>query len=210
MWNPGDQVVLRGIYNSHVWYIQSANVVHDTVEEVALVVMPGAQCAAPNGYINGKHGTDENWNRWDDYLNDTWNMQYYNWRTNRLLILLQPEKYYASMYFWRHERNEFLCYYVNFQLPFKRTAIGFDTLDLELDIVVEPNYSWQWKDADDYRNGIERGVLISNWVQGVEEAKQDVFDKLERRQYPFDGHWLNWMPDPSWSPPRLPANWDKI
>jgi len=210
MWNPGDQVVLRGIYNSHVWYIQSANVVYDTAEEVALVVMPGAQCAAPNGYINGKHGTDENWNRWDDYLNDTWNMQYYNWRTNRLLILLQPEKYYASMYFWHHERNEFLCYYVNFQLPFKRTAIGFDTLDLELDIVVEPNYSWQWKDADDYRNGIERGVLISNWIQGIEEAKQEIFTKLEKRQYPFNRYWLNWMPDPNWSPPKLPANWDKI
>jgi protein associated with RNAse G/E len=210
MWKPGDHVVLRGIYNSHVWYIQSANVVHDTTEEVALVVMPGTQCAAPAGYITGKHGTDENWNRWGDYLNDNWNMQSYNWRTNRLLILLQPEKYYAHMCFWHDERNEFLCYYVNFQLPFKRTAIGFDTLDLELDIVVKPNHSWQWKDADDYRNGIECGVLTSHWIQGIEEAKQEIFTKLEKREYPFNGHWLSWMPDPSWSLPALPENWDKI
>jgi hypothetical protein len=33
---------------------------------------------------------------------------------------------------------------------------------------------------------------------------------LEKRQYPFDGSWLDWMPDPSWTPPKLPENWDKF
>ncbi len=210
MWNPGESVVLRGIYNQRVWYIQSAIVVHDKPEEVALAVLPGAQCAAPENYITGKHGADGHWNRWDDYLADQWNMETYNWRTNRLLILLQPGKYYASMYFWHDERNEFLCYYVNFQLPFKQTAIGFDTLDLELDIVIEPNYAWEWKDVDDYQRGIQRGVLLNDWTQSIEAAKPEVFAKLAEHQYPFDGSWLGWKPDPNWLPPKLPVNWDKI
>ncbi len=46
--------------------------------------------------------------------------------------------------------------------------------------------------------------------KGIEEAKRDVFAKLENRLYPFDGQWLNWLPDPNWEPPKLPVNWDKI
>lgn len=137
-------------------------------------------------------------------------MEAYTWHTNRLLILLQPEKYYASYYFWQADNNQFLCYYVNFQLPFHRSSIGFDTFDLELDIIIEPTYEWHWKDVEDYEKGIEHGILRKEWVKEINAAKPEVFDKLEKRQYPFDGTWLGWTPDPNWTPPPLPENWDKI
>ena len=209
-WKSGDTVAWRGIYNQRVSYMQSAVVVHDCAEEVALAILPGAECCAPEGYIEGKHGTSGQWDRWGEYMKGNWKMQGYAWHTNRLLILLQPEKYYASYYFWRADTNQFLCYYVNFQLPFHRTEIGFDSFDLELDIVIEPTYEWHWKDVDDYQRGIECGILLTEWVQEINTAKQEVFDKIEKRQYPYDGAWLDWMPDPTWSPPKLPENWDKI
>lgn len=210
IWKPDDAVALRGIYNHRVSYVQSAIVVQDKPEEVALAILPGAECYAPENYINGKHGTSGHWDRWEEYARGNWYMQRYTWRTNRLLILLQPEKYYASYYFWQAEKNQFLCYYINFQLPFRRSEIGFDSFDLELDIVIEPTYEWNWKDVEDYQRGIECGILLQEWVQRIDAAKPEVFDKLERRQYPFDGAWLNWMPDPNWSLPTLPENWDKI
>ena len=210
MWKSGDHVALRGVYNKRVWYIQSALVVQDGPEEVALAILPGAECTAPEGYINGKHGPNRQWDRWEDYVTDNWKMQSYIWHTNRLLILLQPEKYYATVYFWQANENRFLCYYINFQLPFQRTKIGFDTLDLELDIIIEPTFEWQWKDMDDYQSGIVHGVILSKWMQGIEEAQKEIFEKLEKHHYPFDGTWLNWMPDPDWSPPKLPENWDKM
>ena len=209
-WEPGDTVALRGIYNRRVSYMQSAVVVRDSSEEVALPILPGAGCCAPEGYINGKHGAAGRWDRWGEYLKGDWKMQSYLWHTNRLLILLQPEKYYASYYFWRANDNEFLCYYVNFQLPFHRSRFGFDTFDLELDIVIEPTYEWHWKDFDDYQRGIERGILSKEWVQEIDASQPEVFEKLKKRQYPFDGAWLDWMPEPNWSPPTLPENWDKI
>ena len=210
MWNPGDTVALRGIYNQSVSYIQSAVVVQDQPEEVALAILPGAECFAPEGYINGKHGLSGQWDRWGEYEKGKWKMQGYTWHTNRLLILLHPEKYYSSYYFWQADTNQFLCYYINFQLPFRRSKIGFDTFDLELDIIIEPTFEWRWKDADDYQKGIERGILLNEWIQEIDMARPEIFERLEKRKYPYDGSWLNWMPDPSWFPPKLPANWDKI
>lgn len=207
-WKPGEVVALRGIYNQRPWYIQAAVVVQDKPEEVALAILPGAECYAPEGYINGKHGPSRQWDRWGEYVQNNWKLQRYTWRTNRLLILLQPEKYYASCYFWQADENRFIGYYINFQLPFQRSKAGFDTLDLELDIVVEPTYEWRWKDVDEYREGIERGIIRKEWVREIDAAKQEILEKIEKRIYPFDGSWLGWMPN--WQPPVLPENWDKI
>jgi predicted RNA-binding protein associated with RNAse of E/G family len=125
-------------------------------------------------------------------------------------LLLEPGKYYSTIYFWNDESNEFLCYYINFQLPFHRSHCGVDTLDLDLDLIINPDFSYRWKDVDDYQKAIENEIIFPEWVEGIESARQDVLEKLETRRYPFDGSWLNWKPDPSWSPPKLPENWDKI
>jgi hypothetical protein len=210
MWNPGDSVALRGVYNHRVSYIQSAVVVQDQPEEVALTILPGAECFAPEGYINGKHGISGHWDRWGEYEKGNWKMERYTWRTNRLLILLQPKKYYASYYFWQANSGRFLCYYVNFQLPFQRSGIGFDSFDLELDIIIEPTHEWRWKDVEDYQRGIDCGILCKEWVQEIDTAKLEIFDKLEKRVYPYNDSWLSWIPNPNWLPPTLPENWDKI
>jgi protein associated with RNAse G/E len=206
MWKPGDIVAWRGIYRERVWHAQTTITVKDTPEEIVLVLLPGTECVAPEGYLDGKDSNKRRWN----FLDKDWETQKYSWHTNRLLLLLEPEKYYSIMHFWDDASNEFLCYYVNFQLPFKRSHNAVDTLDLDLDIIIRPDLSFEWKDEGDYQKAIDHGVIFPEWVQGIEDAKKDVFARLEGRQYPFDGKWLNWMPDPGWLPPRLPMNWDKI
>jgi hypothetical protein len=208
-WNPGDNVALRGMYDGHPWYIQSAIVVKDSPEEIALLVMPGAECAAPYGYIHQKHGPDGKWERWEEMLNPPWHLETYAWHTNRFLILLRPDEFFATIYIWQHKTGKFQCYYINFQLPFQRSHCGFDTFDLELDLVIGPDYQWKWKDIDEYRQGIESGILRADWVDGIESAQKDVFAKLEQRLYPLDGTWLDWKPDPTWKAPNLPAGWEK-
>jgi protein associated with RNAse G/E len=209
-WKPGDAVLLRGIYNQRVWIVQSAIVVKDTEDEVALAILPGAECMMPEGYINGKHGEPREWDRWGDYKKNNRDMQKFIWHTNRMLVLLEPQKYYATLYFWQEDTNQFLCYYINFQLPFWRSEYGFDSLDLELDIVIDPEHNWRWKDTDDYQKGIESGVIRQEWSDEIELAKLDVFEKMEKQKYPLDGRWLNWKPEINWVIPKLPTNWDKI
>ncbi len=158
------------------------------------------------GYSNGKNNGKRRW----DFKDKMWTLEKYFWHTNRLLFLLEPNKYYSTILFWNHQANKFVGYYINFQLPFRRSQSGIDTLDLELDLIINPDFSYEWKDIDDYQKAIENEIILPEWIQGIEIAKEEILDRLEKRQYPYDGSWLDWMPDPNWSPPTLPENWDKI
>ena len=209
LWNEGDNILLRGVYNGHATYVKSVRVVKDTPEETVLLIWPGAECAVPNGYIHHAHDTAQ-WDRWAETLANTMNLENFIWHTNRFLILLEPEKFYASIYIWEAATDEFLCYYINFQLPYRRSRLGFDTLDLDLDLVIEPTYQWQWKDVDEYEHGIRSGGIKLEWVTEIEHAKKEVFARLENREYPLNADWLNWRPNPNWSAPSLPENWDVI
>jgi protein associated with RNAse G/E len=205
-WKPGNVIAWRGIYRERVWHAQTVIVVRDNPEEIVLTLLPRTECMAPEGYSSGKNSFQRRWN----FKDKDWRLENYSWHTNRLLLLLEPGKYYSTIYFWHHESNEFLCYYINFQLPFQRSHCGVDTLDLDLDLIINPDFSYEWKDVDDYQKAIEKEIIFPEWIQEIETAKQEIFEKLEKRQYPYDGSWLNWMPDPDWSPPKLPQNWDKI
>jgi len=206
MWKPGDIVTWRGIFAKRVWHVQPTIVVKDSPDELVLTLLPGTECIAEETYLKGKQNSNRRW----DFKDRDWRLEKYIWQTNRLLLIFEPEKFYSTIYFWNNASHKFLCYYINFQEPFRCNAYGVDTLDLDLDIIIRPDLSFEWKDEADYQKAIDHGIIFPDWVQGIETAKQEIFDKLERRQYPFDGHWLNWMPDPDWSPPRLPMNWDKI
>jgi hypothetical protein len=81
---------------------------------------------------------------------------------------------------------------------------------LDLDLIINPDFSFEWKDLGDYQKAIDNGIIFPEWTLEIDEAVKEILDRLEKRQYPYDESWLNWLPDPSWSPPKLPENWDKI
>jgi predicted RNA-binding protein associated with RNAse of E/G family len=203
IWEPGDEIAWRGIFKKRIWHAQSTIVVKDTAEEIALAMLPGAECIAAEGYINGKRTAKRRW----DYVDSDWVLEKFTWHTNRLLTLTEAEKYYSTILFWDDQSNEFLCYYINFQLPFTRTQCGIDTLDLDLDLIINPDLSFEWKDIDDYEKGIETGLIVAEWVAQIDSAKREIFNRLEKREYPFDGSWLAWKPDTSWMPPKFPETW---
>jgi len=206
MWNPGDVVMWRGVLRGRVWHVQPTLVVKDNPEELVLALLPGTECMAEETYPLGKGEAK----RWWDFKDTEWKLGKYIWRTNRLLLIFEPEKCYSTIYYWNHTSNEFLHYYINFQLPFKRNHQSVDTLDWELDLIINPDFSHHWKDVDDYQKAIQDGLISTKWAKEIESAKPEIFRQLEKRQYPYDGSWLDWMPDPAWSPPKLPDNWDKM
>jgi protein associated with RNAse G/E len=206
MWEPGEVVSWRGVFNGRVWHVQPTIVVSDSSEEIVLTLLPGTECIADENYPKGKKFGKRRW----EFKDNDWKLEKYTWRTNRLLLLFEPEKYYSTIYFWNDASHEFLCYYINFQCPFQRTDCGVDTLDLDLDLIIRPDFSIEWKDEDDYRKAIEHNAMSTEWIQGIENAKTEILERLEKRLYPLDGAWLDWNPDPRWSPPKLPENWDRV
>ena len=101
---------------------------------------------------------------------------------------------------------------VNFETPFRRSPSGFDTLDLELDLVVSPDYALRWKDADEYNEGIRRGVITAATAEQIAKSQQEVLEKIERREESFDERWLDWIPDGQWGIPvlLLHPDWMKV
>jgi predicted RNA-binding protein associated with RNAse of E/G family len=206
MWKSGEEIAWRGVYKNRIWHANSTIVVKDSVEEIVLATLPGSECIAAEGYITGKRNAKRRW----DYINSDWVLEKFSWHTNRLLILTEPEKYYSTILFWDDKSNEFLCYYINFQLPFQRSQFGIDTLDLDLDLIIHPDLTFEWKDVDDYEKGIETGIILTEWVDQIELAKKEVFDRLAKREYPFDTSWLDWKPDSTWNPPKFPKTWLEV
>lgn len=206
MWQPGDIVMWRGIFNQRVWHAQPVVVVKDTPAELALALLPGAQGVSPEGYANGKRNGKRRW----DFKDGPWNLERYTWHSNRVLCLLEPGRYYSTMLFWRAADGEFLCYYMNFQLPFQRRRQAIDTLDLELDLIIHPDLSMEWKDREDYQSGIEHGIISAEWVAEIERAQGEIRDRAAKRAYPLDGAWLDWKPEPTWAAPALPEGWDEV
>ena len=147
--------------------------------------------------------------RWQEAKREVWDFQEFLWQRNRFLIFLRPKRYFDTILTWDHQSEQFLGYYINFQLPYARSLLGFDILDLDLDVVIDPSYEWRWKDEDDYRAGIEAGGIKANWVVQIEKAKQEVINLINQRGYPLGSEWIDWLPDPSWKPAKLPDNWSE-
>jgi len=206
---PGEPCALRGIFRNKVWLVQSVIVVKDEPAETVLLLLPGAQCVYPAGYARWRVHDQSGLTRWEEALSDHLSLTQ-AWETNRILIFLEPEKYYSCFLFWNQKTDQFVSYYINFQLPYRRSHCGFDTLDLDLDIVIEPDYQWKWKDVDEYELGIRQGGIRKEWVRGIEASKTEVFDRISRRKYPLDDSWLSWRPDPSWLAPALPPDWQVL
>jgi protein associated with RNAse G/E len=208
-WHTSDTCAYRGIVNNHVWLARSVIVVKDNRRQTILLLLPGAQCVYPEGYWHWRkdlsHGT-----RWQEARQEVIPLREFTWQTSRILIFLEPGKYYSTWLFWDHATDQFDCYYINYELPYRRSACGFDTLDLDLDIVVDPQYHWNWKDEDEYREGIREGGILKKWVEGVERSHAEVFERIEKRRPPLDGSWVQWQPDPAWTPPRLPEGWQVV
>jgi protein associated with RNAse G/E len=210
-WAVGDNCVLRGIVDGQVWLAQSVIVVKDEPDETILLLTPGAQCAFPEGYWRWRKNKDySHGTRWQEAKQEKIVLREFTWQTNRILMFLEPEKYYSCFLFWDQASDQFGCYYINYQLPYQRSHCGFDTLDLDLDIVIDLQYNWKWKDEDDYQEGIREGGIQSDWIKGIEKSHDEVFDRINKRSYPLDGSWLNWRPNPEWTNPGLPEKWRSV
>jgi predicted RNA-binding protein associated with RNAse of E/G family len=105
---------------------------------------------------------------------------------------------------WSAE-GRFLGWYVNFQRPIVRTEIGYDSMDLVVDLVVAPSYDWHWKDEAEFERAIRRGIVDEGQRRLVEVEAERVLHLIEQREGPFGAEWTTWGPPDDWEVPKLPA-----
>ncbi len=101
-------------------------------------------------------------------------------------------------------------WYVNLQEPFRRSGIGFETMDLMLDLIVDPDRTWRWKDEDELATFVERGVFDEALPERLRAEGLSVAGRAERNESPFSEPWPEWRPDPDWERPELPQGWGRL
>ncbi len=98
---------------------------------------------------------------------------------------------------------------MNLQSPFTRTALGFDATDDILDIDIEPDHSWSWKDEGELARMVDAQLFTSRAAEIRAEGMRAI-GRAARGQEPFTQEWVQWRPEPSWPIPELPAGWDLL
>ena len=98
-----------------------------------------------------------------------------------------------------------LCWYVNFERPPLWRADGWDTLDLAIDLVVQPDRAWHWKDEDEYEQGRRLGLITDEEHKALQSARDEAVALVEARggMFAVDAD-ERWTPDPAWPLPTLP------
>lgn len=120
------------------------------------------------------------------------------------LFIHRPDRWSTVNLGWDPTTGDFRGWYVNFELPMQLTPSGIASMDLVVDIWVNPDRTWQWKDRDDFQQLLNDGTLDRSVAGHVEAEAVDLLRELKNVSGPFAQHWLDFRPAPDWSMPKLP------
>ncbi|MFJ6671996.1 DUF402 domain-containing protein [Actinosynnema sp. NPDC091369] len=206
---PGTTIVRRDVFRGKVWSAYALHVLEDAPDALVAGCPPGAEVRAPTTWIEWlRTGEDAARERaLPDLAAGRWRLGPWTWRDTALLLWNPPGAWFGVHAF--HDPSDghrLRHWYVNFQRPLRRTAFGFDTFDLLLDLVIAPDLSrWTWKDEDEYARGRRLGVVGEDDHRAVERARDQVVAMVENREGPFATR-PSWRSDPSRPAPVLPAD----
>lgn len=203
----GKTVVRRDVYRGRVWSEQALRVIADTGEVLVTACRPGAEALWPSLYTESRAGDDRavRTAAFDVMATGEWELAPGLWQDTELLLWKPAGEWFSVNAFFTGTglRN----WYVNFEHPTTRTDDGFDTFDLAVDLVIDPDLSTlTWKDEDEYAHVRRLGIVSDTEHRAVELARAQVVAMLDERTGPFADadRWAAWRWDPSWSPPRFP------
>ena len=191
---PGTSVLLRSIFRGRVRWTFPHHYVGADGARAILYCQPGnhGKMVAPGG----PHDV-EAWARGDPPRDHVWT------RTHVLRFVRAGASHTVEIMWderWRH-----LGWYVNLQAPLRIARTNFDTTDHALDVVVDPDGSWRWKDEDDLAAAVALGAFDDALAAEMRAEAERV---IAARPWPTG--WEDWRPPPDWGPLELPEGWDVV
>lgn len=123
------------------------------------------------------------------------------------LRLVRPGDAHSSWLFRRPDHETFWGWYGNLEDPLERFDWGVRTVDHLLDVWLDAEGNVGWKDEDEFDAAIRVGRFPLAKAAEIRAEGERVFGAMTRRDPPYDGSWLDWRPDPSWTLPSLPEEY---
>lgn len=188
---PGQTIVVREMIFGKPYAQYPQQVVQDRGSEIRVLLTPGTDGFSPALWVKSILEQDDRARAelLEAYARREWETAPWTWQHNTRVAILYADRYFAIDPMW-NEQGEFMFWYVNFQLPFVRTPDGIDTSDLHLDLIVKPDFSYSWKDEDEYAHAIHLGLVPDEWQKAIEEAREQAIAMVEGREGPFGEDWL--------------------
>jgi hypothetical protein len=207
-WSPGETILMQEVWRERVWAARPMTVVADHGDLLALWYPRGTRWKAPTTPPHRRREAARAARFATSLRLCEWAFVDYEWDVDSLWLLSVGE--------WHDVRVSWLPdgthwgWYVNLQEPYQRTARGIRTMDLMLDVLVNPDRTWRWKDEDELETLVNEGVFDAPVAQHVREVGLQVAARAERNEPPFSDPWPEWRPDPAWRAPELPPRWDEL
>jgi hypothetical protein len=207
---PGRLVLHRNIRGGRIAWVRLACVVSDDDRGLALWI----NRFSPVANEVSADGRGMRTMPFTEWITAGTALKHGRWSGPGVLKLL-PTGAAHSVWWFRDEAGDFQSWYVNLEEPGVRWddghVAGVDIVDQDLDIVVAPDRSWRWKDEEEF---LERLAIPEHyWVAdeaAVRAEGERVVKLIEAGDFPFDGTWCDFQPDPGWSgPAALPPGWDR-
>jgi hypothetical protein len=208
-WVPGEHVLWRyrgngTRYRNEVHIARPVTVVRDDPELLAVWMAPGTLCVKPvlaDGTAVHREPLATRYRKPRATHVEQW------WGTG-VLKLAQPGEPWSVWLFWKPGWR-FKNWYVNLEEPRSRWSKGVDSQDHFLDISVNPDRTWGWRDEDEFAQAQADGLMDTTLADRVREAGVRAVRLIEEWGSPFRDGWQDWRPDPSWTVPSLPHDWDR-
>lgn len=116
------------------------------------------------------------------------------WRSTGALMLSPPDAAHSVWWFF-DDNGEFARWYVNLETPGKRWAGGRDCVDQALDVLIEPDRAWAWKDEDEFVDYTGRpGFWDVEEAAAIRAEGEALVKRAQAGEFPFDGAWCDFAP----------------
>ncbi|MFF3767792.1 DUF402 domain-containing protein [Streptomyces sp. NPDC001922] len=204
-WSPGEHILwrYRGNATDRFHICRPMTVVEDSAELLAVWMAPSTVCVKPVL----SDGTPVHREPLATRYTKPRTLTRSPWFGTGVLKLARPGDPWSVWLFW-DPGWRFKNYYVNLEEPRRRWARGVDSEDHFLDIEVRPDRSWEWRDEDEFAQAQRAGLMDAGQAERVRAAGRAAVEQISAWGTPFDAGWENWRPDPAWTVPELPADWD--
>lgn len=202
LFSVGQPVLYREVDSGQLIDVKPMTVVADS-EELTLLWLPIGTATKRPVLLDHVPGTPRVWR------DDNWALVDGIWSWAEVLVVLRPEDEFATWLRWDH-LGRFAGWYVNMQTPARRTPLGFDIRDQQLDILVDVDRSWSLKDDDELEAAVAQGRYLRDEAERVRRCALLVAGEIEAARSPFDDSLRSWRPSSALPVPVLVEGWDRF
>ena len=209
-WEPGTQVLQQDLWGGRLVTSRPVTVVRDLPDYLALYTQPNAPFLS--NVIRNRYSIPLS-ERIDIFMDmidpDVGQLEERSSGGRHVLALTPPDSWHSVWLFWTVDW-QVTRWYVNLQAPIRRTSRGILVQDCALDIAVNPDMSWSWKDEDEFTELFKRGFFTDRQSSSIRAEADRMVQVIEANGSPFSDGWEKWRPDTDWRVPEIPKDWDVL